>query len=649
MLLPYTLFFRNALRIFCLFLFFSALSCQEIDNEIEESYQESYSEGDLAIAENIYREIDFTEQGVSQKQLNQLFKEDYQLDFGAYYASLLSSPDMYAILREGNSLETPHSNSKEQSSTYRPIGYPYDAQFHKALGNLSDVAKIHIDRIYNIIDPEKDWKSKSEFINAVVNNAIKEQKSNVKANCCLSVKEKDMLITMLNTFADNISAVYDFAEKSKPTPNGRFRLKRFFRKVRSIMVTTVVAAGAGFLTAGPAGAIIGASAALIGSTLDILFNNRCHYAMQCEKGWEQDCDTGECLTNPNWPPTDKNDGEEPGFGGNKDYSHIKGPTKLSATPATANCKGCAVPKDLLTSEVSVLDVYPFASTNNGEPPFSLKGMVDMSKAPASSPKNSLGWPSKPEYFWKTFVDPHNAISQTNRDRINGKAHPQGKFLSPIVDEQYRRNQPYEADAKIGEKIHHHHVNKGRYAIPRSLSKHTSKAWNKNLHPQVTKSMVFTPGKLSNPRGKTIIGRLSIFGDIYDILKSSFSDDPMALGNHVMRYTDGGIMWPPIKGNFIYGKVYYIPQENIFIEVTGTMTEVNGKLYHNLDADRGSKGLVRQLWFILYENYGYDAYERKYIGVGMIRKGFINDGTGAYARIGSQTKQEEDASTVNLHY
>ena len=646
--------FRNVLRIFCLFLFFSAVSCQEIENEIETTYEDSYSEGDLSIASDILAQIDFTEQGVSKKQLNSLFQENYQVDFESGYDELLANPVGTAFLFDGaTSNIAPNLASKV--NTYRPVVYSFDPEANAALGKLSDVAIIYFKRIYAIIDPEKDdWSSKSSFINAVVNNAIKEQKTNVIANCCLSKREKDMLIVALNAYRDNISAIYDLVERElKTTPNGRFRLKRFWRRVRSIVVSTAVGAAVGFATClCPVGALIGAGSGLIGSTLDVIINDRCHYATQCPKGWQQDCSSAECYDNPDWPPSGSGNDNGGITVDVKDRSQLVFPSRFVDEIRNEDCdknpccndrgrafsSSSTLNSELLTSaapstgnvckarpagfKLSSLNIYPFYSQSDEEFPFSLAGAVDMAEAPVSGKRSSLkltelGYPRDYKYFWSVYTDPHKALNEENKQLI-----AQGK--APRVNQHWKTYMPGQSNAKIGNEIEHHHLLQGRWAIPIAKDLHREGVWYSRLHPKFRSSAAFVSSNNALARaGKTVFGRLADFRDLEDLVAQSAEKDPLAFPNQVYGYNNDGILPNPNSGRYQQGRIYYVVDQDFFLKVR----EIN--ISYNSNQVHGMK-------YTVYDSYGYDEYLGEYFGIGVIGKREVGITMG---RFGSKKEKE----------
>jgi hypothetical protein len=230
-----------------------------------------------------------------------------------------------------------------------------------------------------------------------------------------------------------------------------------------------------------------------------------------------------------------------------------------------------------------------------DPPFSTKGAVDMTKIPYRKglDYNSLGFPRDAKYFWSVYSDPFNGLSPSNKITI-------AKGGIPTVDVQWQTNVPGESKAIIGEPIEHHHVNKGRYAIPRALSLHRTTGWYKKIHPKFITSTVFEKdGSIFGRTGKTIVG--SVFGwvglisVVVDVIPT---DNPNSTQNTIYQYIDGvtQIMPSPFSG-WKKGRLYYIDGMDAYIEC---------------ENDSGTS------WTI-YDKVGYDESEKKYFGIVVLKQ------------------------------
>lgn len=248
-------------------------------------------------------------------------------------------------------------------------------------------------------------------------------------------------------------------------------------------------------------------------------------------------------------------------------------------------------------ETSIIDIDVTNSDNSksavnitsDDPPFSTKGAIDMTKCPVNlvDNYNELGFPRSSKYFWQTYSDPFNGLSDENKVKIS-------RNETPKVDAQWKAKVPGEADAIIGEAIEHHHVNKGRYAIPRAKSLHRFNGWSKKLHPKFVTSTVFEKdGSIFGKTGKTIVGRLLGFGGlIITIVDLLPTENPHSTQNTIFGYEDGDLIMPAPLSGWKQGRIYYIESMDAYIEcenATGTM------------------------WTI-YDNCGYDESTKKYFGI-----------------------------------
>ncbi len=88
----------------------------------------------------------------------------------------------------------------------------------------------------------------------------------------------------------------------------------------------------------------------------------------------------------------------------------------------------------------------------------------------------------------------------------------------------------------------------------------------------------------------MIGSLSIFTSVYDVVKNVFSEDPQTITNTIYNYTDGGIIHPPASG-FKLGRIYYIQSVDVYFGVDSITTDANGK--------------ITNLKWTIYQDFGFD--------------------------------------------
>lgn len=601
-----------------LFYFSSCQTDDEVEVYPEEDNSEildGYSENDLDLSE-LVEFIDLESMTVNESSINEYFQRKYNMDFSSSYDDLRenhkdwifdhsplfqstnlksSSSPQAKIIDEPSNPPNPSNPPKPPSQTTQSFYFQFDANLDKL--KWSAAALEHWDRLYNIIPEDGniiggngDWAHDEKLIKDKIHKIrfdilVKDKR--------LSKNEADALYQAYVRFEYNISSVRKVVQSNYGNEDSggvaaRGRFTKIWRRVRSVLISTAVGAGAGFLTCiCPGGAIVGAVAGFVGSFLDMAINKRCHYATKCAEGWMQNCNTGACMPRGQESPAGVY-GHNP-LAGNE----VEGFSSVKLVP-NESCRGCGVTTGH-TIVLDNIDAFPFITTQSGPIPFSLKGMIDMAKAPVTGDwkfmgKNELGWPRNYQWFWQQYTDPHGALSPRNKAIIRNGG-------SPTVDEQWIAKMPGESKAVMKDIIHHHHVNRGRYAIPRSASLHNKAPWMKDLHPEVANSTVFTkrPKGMAS-HGKTIIGRLSIFADIYDLITSATDEDPLATYNII--YSDNGYSITEPDTRFKEGRLYWRQFNDTFIYVD------------NLSPEKG-------MFYTIYESYGYDGYKKQYIGVGKV--------------------------------
>lgn len=619
------------ITIFALFLF-------QFTNSCKEAYEQEYISSNSIIPEKkqqsiIQQSVDFAvknRDGFSFTELNDSYSIDLEMDVHEGYQELLNSPELASIFqnlavsnsRVANSLPQINIDSALAFFQFSEQGYKY---YDLIRAIEPDDSKIEYNDTIDYTEEEEIAIEKA--IDDELNNVDKELGNlfgAIVADENLLHEERNHLLSMVDTYRNTYMGLFDtFQEIEDEVESGsnvRIQkrrktgwLKRTWRRVRAVVVTAVVVTavvvatittgGVATVPAILAGKII-IGAAIAAQTINVIVNNECFGAFHCARGWCQDCDSGKCIPCLDGPNLDNN--FYYGNGSNQQAESLTGPKSVgpSKYAPSSNCRGCKVSnygKDIGSATIYITEI-------GDAPTFSTNGAVDMSNAPSGSPKNEMGWPRNQKYFWKNYSDPHNGLSNKNKIEI-------GKGKAPIVDQQWKRNMPGESNSILGEKIEHHHVNKGRYAVPRATSLHRSNKFFKKLHPKFTNSVVFKKsGAVWGRTGKTIIGTASIFAQVYDLVKATFTEDPNNVSNQITYYTDGGFMAEPFSG-LKQNRLYWIIKEDAYLKVK--------------EIERDSKGSVTYMAFTLYENYGYDASSKDYIGVGVITWGTV--GFSRYSR------------------
>lgn len=295
-----------------LFIFFF-ISCEKLDETATPVQKAKEFEIPLSAISDVALLID-SEKGVDMDEINDYFLSKHNIDFFETYDNLLKDEKFANVFDEefNNNLRTFNSIST----------FDVDAALKEI--NFSDYAIKYVHQIVDLIPNEDE---NVESLDPIYPELARLQNV-IQNDSKLAAHEKEYLLLGLQTFKDNAEGITELVEKyfngdlSNAKTNGW--LKKAWRKVRSVVVSTITGAVAGFVSAGPVGAIIGGVAALIGTTSDIIFNNRCSFAMQCPSGWVQDCDTGECRT---WNNPPNNTGGGGSVGGTPDL-----PTEFDCAP-----------------------------------------------------------------------------------------------------------------------------------------------------------------------------------------------------------------------------------------------------------------------------------------------------------------------------
>lgn len=564
---------------------------------ISESFLESYSSKGRFNREKI----------VSALEVN------YDINF-AEVAGELSNNEIGANFFVQDS--TNYSDSR-MNSFWINFNFDYTLKYNLSSTSFSDQAAPHFTKLYNIIDPETETFSSGKQLVTTIKARLVTIRSQISSDSSLPSIDRSALLGAADAMRDNADQIVYFACKEFGGLNYEaFRttglsFKGLLRRVRSILVTTAVGFAVGFKAAGLVGGIIGGGVGLIGSVLDMAFNNACHYATKCGGGWRQNCDTGVCM-NPKYSNT---------IGvGDQNYT-LLGPMSVTMTQTQrpTNCSGC--PSGNYRNQVNALDVYPFESqTQSLESYFSNLNIdtecVNMADAPANKPKTELGWPRDKDFFWQNYKDPRGALSSRNKAIIAQRG-------TPTVDAQWRSKIPWDANAPLNQVIEHHHFNQGRYAIPMSMETHRriGSIFRGKLHPKIIKSVVFvkpTKESIFDKASKTIIGRLSLFADVIGLISDVHNEDPLHYLNIIYNYVDGGVLPTAING-YRKDRIYWLESVDVYLKVDDVATTYN---------PGGGGGYYSVFKYSLYENYGFDGSTKKYIGVGLIKKGSI----GSSARI-----------------
>lgn len=134
-----------------------------------------------------------------------------------------------------------------------------------------------------------------------IETMINNMRNEISNNYLLSSYERNNLLMAWDALIINYDglinasySIYDGSVYATAKTKGWFRTA--WRVVRSVILTAGVGFAVGFIASGgnPIGGIVGAVINGGAATADAIFNDYCHFAMQCDGGWRQECSTGYC-------------------------------------------------------------------------------------------------------------------------------------------------------------------------------------------------------------------------------------------------------------------------------------------------------------------------------------------------------------------
>ena len=238
--------------------------------------------------------------------LNRFFQIEYGQSFYSIHAQLMQINSFSGLFSFPKS-ESENGRSQDVVEGQSGLGEPNIAEALLVLEATDNSVK-YIGAIKDIL-PE-DEEQLPEDLEEVFSR-LDQIEFEISSDQLLQESEKHHLKMMINVYRVNFETILEIVavELGEDPENVRTELfgkkfkrwaKRVWRRVRSVVVSTAVMVGAGFLAGGPIGAIIAGGLTLIGTSLDMAFNNVCHFAMQCPSGWMQDCTTGNCVTRDSW-------------------------------------------------------------------------------------------------------------------------------------------------------------------------------------------------------------------------------------------------------------------------------------------------------------------------------------------------------------
>ncbi|MFN7405071.1 MAG: hypothetical protein ACK5SL_00870 [Cyclobacteriaceae bacterium] len=258
-----------------LFLLFMFTHCKENNSEIPNKKEIEIS----AISEGLKAFIG--DGKVSMRNVFGYFSNHYNFDFDAEFQKL--KPKFASGKQNNPSARTQEIDLYNFQEILNNNGITYGSHSHDYLSRLSGIFE-------NGVYDESEIQS-----------VISQMRNEISNNYSMSSYEKgnllstwDVLTTNYNGLVEVSYSLYNGEIYAMARTQGWFR--NAWRVVRSVVLTAAVGFVVGFIAsggnpiAGKVGAIIAGGAAIA----DAWANNYCHFAMQRDGGWRQECSTGQC-------------------------------------------------------------------------------------------------------------------------------------------------------------------------------------------------------------------------------------------------------------------------------------------------------------------------------------------------------------------
>ncbi|NBW34817.1 MAG: hypothetical protein EBR30_07320 [Cytophagia bacterium] len=131
-----------------------------------------------------------------------------------------------------------------------------------------------------------------------IHDQLNQMRNDILGNYSIPAYEKNNLLATWDALLANYEGLVQvsysiFSEQGYPVARTQGWFRNAWRIVRSVILT----AGVGALVGSPLGlpgAVVGAIVMGAVAITDAWANDYCHFAMQCDGGWRQECSTGEC-------------------------------------------------------------------------------------------------------------------------------------------------------------------------------------------------------------------------------------------------------------------------------------------------------------------------------------------------------------------
>ena len=222
----------------------------------------------------------FTGDGnASMKNVSDFLSKEYNIDFDAEYKKL--KPKF--VVGAGTNKDLARMKEIDLAGFQDILnnnGITYGSYSYDYLIRLSNVFE---NGVY------EEWETQ---------NIINQMRDEITNNYSIPADEKSNLLSTWDGLKINYSGLVQVAHSinngevyAVARTQGWF--KSVWRVVRSVILTAAVGALVG-AAAGSVGLVIGAIVMGAVAITDAALNDYCHFAMQCDGGWRQECSTGQC-------------------------------------------------------------------------------------------------------------------------------------------------------------------------------------------------------------------------------------------------------------------------------------------------------------------------------------------------------------------
>ncbi len=258
-----------------LFLLFMFTHCEE--NNLERLKEKEIELS--AISEGLKTFIG--DGNASMKNVSEYFSKQYNLDFDAEFQKI--KPKFIAAGHKDIAARTKEIDLYNFQEILHNNGITYGSYSYDYLSRLSGIFE---NGVY------EEWE---------IQNIIYQMRNEISNNYSMSSYEKSNLLSTWDVLTANYNGL---VEVSYSLYNGEIyamaRTQGWFRNawrvVRSVVLTAAVGFTVGFIASGgnPIGGVVGAIITGGAAIADAWANDYCHFAMQCDGGWRQECSTGQC-------------------------------------------------------------------------------------------------------------------------------------------------------------------------------------------------------------------------------------------------------------------------------------------------------------------------------------------------------------------